>query len=158
MFFIDCRYAIFFQICYLKIYCPQEEEEEENEDPDEPQQEEGPPLLNMINQDRDVDGLPAWSAARSSDLIPAYSIAVLKSNTWPGACAYGFDKKFENVYIGFGHKYSSENYSPPPPPPVFEEYTTDLEVNNKYYFISHMNVIFILFVSSLLVSSWFNQY
>jgi len=106
----------------------EEEEEEENEDPDEPQQEEGPPLLNMINQDRDVDGLPAWSAARSSDLIPAYSIAVLKSNTWPGACAYGFDKKFENVYIGFGHKYSSENYSPPPPPPVFEEYTTDLEV------------------------------
>ena len=82
----------------------------------------------MINQDSDVDGLPAWSAARSSDLIPAYSVAVLKSNTWPGACTFGFDRKFENVYIGFGHKYSSENYSPPPPPPVFEEYLTDLEV------------------------------
>lgn len=106
----------------------EDEEEEENEDQDEPIQEEGPPLLTTISQDDDVDGLPAWSAVRSSDLVPAYSVAVLRSNTWPGAYTFGVDKKFENVYIGFGHKYSSENYSPPPPPPVWEEYVTDLEV------------------------------
>lgn len=106
----------------------QEEEEEDGEEGEEPQQEEGPPLLTTINQDEDVDGLPAWSAARSSEIIPHYSIAILKSNTWPGACTFGFEKKFENIYIGFGHKYSSDNYSPPPPPAVMEEYITDLEV------------------------------
>lgn len=31
-------------------------------------------------------------------------------------------RTFENVYIGWGHKYSAENYSPPEPTPVEEEF------------------------------------
>lgn len=31
-------------------------------------------------------------------------------------------RTFENVYIGWGHKYSPENYSPPEPSPVQEEF------------------------------------
>ena len=119
----------------------QDEEEEEDEEKDEPQQEEGPPLLTPISQDDDIDGLPAWSAARSSDLSPHYSVAVLKSNIWPGAYTFGVDKKFENVYIGFGHKYSSDNYSPPPPPPVYEEYPTDLEVNDEAALFFYFDII-----------------
>jgi radial spoke head protein 4A len=37
-------------------------------------------------------------------------------------------RTFENVYIGWGHKYSSENYSPMPPPPVQEEYPSGPEI------------------------------
>jgi len=29
---------------------------------------------------------------------------------------------FENIYIGWGHKYSAENYNPPPVPSVQTEY------------------------------------
>ena len=39
-----------------------------------------------------------------------------------------FCRKFENVYIGWGHKYGSENYSPPPPPAVQEEFPSRPEI------------------------------
>ena len=39
-----------------------------------------------------------------------------------------FTRKFENVYIGYGNKYLSENYSPPAPPPALEEYPNGPEV------------------------------
>lgn len=38
----------------------QEEEEEEREEPDEPVPEHGPPLLNPISEDTEVDSMPAW--------------------------------------------------------------------------------------------------
>lgn len=31
-------------------------------------------------------------------------------------------RTFENVYIGWGHKYSAENYSPPEPSAIQEEF------------------------------------
>ena len=31
-------------------------------------------------------------------------------------------RKYENIYIGFGHKYQADNYSPAMPPPALEEY------------------------------------
>lgn len=111
----------------------EEEEEEEDENLEEPQKETGPTLLSSISHDSYVDNLPtvpAWSISRSTDLVPAYAVAILKSNRWPGAFVYGIDKKFENIYIGFGHKYSKDNYSPTPPPPVFEEYLADLDVSS----------------------------
>lgn len=79
---------------------PQEEEEEEREEPDEPVPEHGPPLLNPISEDSEVDSMPAWSAGLTSNLVPQYAAAVLRSNLWPGACVFGLDKKFENLYIG----------------------------------------------------------
>lgn len=39
------------------------------------------------------------------------------------------DRTFENVYIGWGHKYSPENYSPMPPPLVQEEYPSGPEIS-----------------------------
>jgi len=44
--------------------------------------------------------MPAWSAGLTSNLVPQYAAAVLRSNLWPGACVFGLDKKFENLYIG----------------------------------------------------------
>lgn len=32
-------------------------------------------------------------------------------------------RKFENLYIGWGHKYSPANFNPPLPPRIQQEYT-----------------------------------
>jgi len=105
-----------------------EEDEEEREEPDEPEPEVGPPLLTPISEDVDIETIPPWSARMSSSLVQQYAIAIIQSNLWPGAFAFGTDKKFENVYIGWGHKYSPDNYSPPPPPPVQEEFPSGPEI------------------------------
>ena len=38
-----------------------------------------------------------------------------------------FFRKFENVYIGYGHKYLPENYNPPETAPIQEEYVSSVE-------------------------------
>ncbi|XP_070576877.1 radial spoke head protein 6 homolog A-like [Ptychodera flava] len=105
-----------------------EDEDEEREEPDEPEPEQGPPLLTPLSEDAEIDNLPPWTAKLSSNLVPQYSIAVLHSNLWPGAHAFGTDKKFENVYIGWGHKFLTDNYSPPPLPPAMEEFPSGPEI------------------------------
>lgn len=105
-----------------------EEEEEEKEEADEPEPELGPPLLTPLSEDVEIDTTPAWTCKLSSHLIPQYAVAVVKSNLWPGACAFSDGRKFENIYIGYGHKYNSNNYSPPPPPPMEKEYPSGPEI------------------------------
>ena len=39
-----------------------------------------------------------------------------------------FSRKFENIYVGWGLKYSADNYSPPVPPATQEEYPSGPEV------------------------------
>ncbi|XP_063719619.1 radial spoke head protein 4 homolog A-like [Symsagittifera roscoffensis] len=106
----------------------EEEDEEEREEPDEPEPESGPALLTPISEDNEIDGASPWTLKLSSTRIGQYAMAVVKSNLWPGAVTIGFDKKFENVYIGNGIKYSVENYSPVPTPPAMSEYPTGPEV------------------------------
>ncbi|CAH1791393.1 unnamed protein product [Owenia fusiformis] len=105
-----------------------EEEDEEREEPDEPEPEVGPPLLTPLSEDAEVENLPPWTAKLSSNLVQQYAIAVMHSNLWPGAHAFANDKKFENVYVGWGHKYAADNYSPPPPPGVQEEFPSGPEI------------------------------
>jgi len=105
-----------------------EDEEEEREEPDEPEPEVGPPLLTPLSEDAEIENMPPWTPKLSSNLIPQYAISVMHSNLWPGAHAFAIDKKFENVYIGHGHKYSAENYSPPPPPAIQDEFPSGPEI------------------------------
>lgn len=37
-------------------------------------------------------------------------------------------RKFENIYIGHGHKYQADNFSPTNPPGVLEEYPSGPDV------------------------------
>lgn len=106
----------------------EEDEEEENEDADEPEPELGPPLLTPLSEDVEIDTTPAWSSKLTSQLIPQYAVAVVKSNLWPGAAAFSNGKKFENVYIGYGHKYTAQNYSPPAPAAIQKEYPSGPEI------------------------------
>ena len=40
----------------------------------------------------EVDHMPPWSCRLSSALVPQYAVAILSSNLWPGAYAFGFKK------------------------------------------------------------------
>ncbi|KAM9143827.1 radial spoke head protein 6 homolog A-like [Pangshura tecta] len=104
------------------------EEEEKAEEPDEPQPEVGPPLLTPLSEDAEIQNIPPWTSQLSTNLVPQYAIAVLQSNLWPGAYSYAIGKKFDNIYLGWGHKYSPDNYSPSMPPPVQTEYPSGPEI------------------------------
>jgi len=109
-----------------------EDEEEEREEPDEPEPETGPPLLTPLSEDAEVEGssspTPPWTPRLSSSLIPQYALSIMHSNLWPGAHAFALDKKFENVYIGWGHKYATDNFSPAPVPGIQEEFPSGPEI------------------------------
>ncbi|XP_053507646.1 radial spoke head protein 4 homolog A-like isoform X1 [Ictalurus furcatus] len=105
------------------------EEEEKEEDPDEPEPEVGPPLLTPLSADTEVNNTPAWSTRISSDLISQYAIAFVRSNLWPGAYAYASgNKKFENIYIGWGLQFLGEDFTPALPPPPESEYPSGPEL------------------------------
>ncbi len=70
----------------------EEEEEEEKEEPDEPEPEIGPQLLTPLSEDTEIDGQSAWTIKVSSSLVSQFSIAIVKSNLWPGAYAFAHDK------------------------------------------------------------------
>lgn len=70
----------------------EEDEEEEKEEPDEPEPEVGPQLLTPLSEDVEIDGQPAWSAKISSNLVSQFAVAIVRSNLWPGAYAFGVEK------------------------------------------------------------------
>ncbi|KAK9398760.1 radial spoke head protein 6A-like [Crotalus adamanteus] len=108
----------------------EEEEEDEEEKAEEPEelQETGPPLLTPLSEDADIQGTAPWSSEASTHLVPQYALAVLQANLWPGAYSFAIGRKFDNIYIGWGHKYSPENFNPSLPPPVQSEYIIGPEV------------------------------
>ncbi|KAF7990850.1 hypothetical protein HCN44_000655 [Aphidius gifuensis] len=88
----------------------------------------GPPLLTPLSEDIATDGMPYWTARLSSSIQQDTSFAVVRSNIWPGAFSFANDKTFANIYIGTGHKYNVQNFSPPSMPPVQEQYKVDLDI------------------------------
>ncbi|NXE00082.1 RSH4A protein, partial [Chaetorhynchus papuensis] len=100
----------------------EDEEEEDREEEEEQQEERGLPLLTLISEDEGMKNIPAWTAEASTNLIPQYSVAILQSNRWPGAYAFATGRKFDNIYFGWGHKYSPESHTPALPPPAQAEY------------------------------------
>ncbi|XP_042339934.1 radial spoke head protein 6 homolog A [Plectropomus leopardus] len=104
------------------------EAEEKEEEPDEPEPEVGPPLLTPLSQDAEMFNTPPWTSKVSSALTSQHAVAVLRSNLWPGAYAYACGKKFENIYVGWGLKYTGEGYSPPVPPLPQREYPSGPEI------------------------------
>eukprot|EP01137_Pigoraptor_chileana_P006206 Opistho-2@3095 len=105
------------------------EDEEENEEPDDAEPESGPGLLTPLSEDADINGIPAWSVKIASGILPQYSCVGLRSNRWPGAFAYATGKKFGNVYIGYGQKYSVEPHTPLAPPVPQVEYAEGKEIH-----------------------------
>ena len=92
------------------------------------QEERGPALLSRVADDKGLGHVPAWSTYASSRVLPDYAVAVARSNLWPGAFAIAKDTIFENVYVGWGKKYSLDTYAPPPPPQPLPEYPVSQEI------------------------------
>ena len=105
-----------------------EESEDEREEPEDEEPEEGPPLLTPLSEDEPVNGQPAWTAVKSTSHFTQYAVAALHSNAWPGAHAFAFEKKFENIYIGYGLKYGADNFNPQMPPALQEEYPSGPDI------------------------------
>jgi hypothetical protein len=68
------------------------------------------PFLTHAPPTPELDGQPAWSARLSSNFAGAFSSVRVSSSLWPGAHAYALGKKFQNVYIGWGQKFSKLPY------------------------------------------------
>ncbi|KAJ8954788.1 hypothetical protein NQ318_014899 [Aromia moschata] len=109
------------------------EELGEGEEPEAPrggpEPETGPPLLTPLSEDAAVEAVPAWSVRSSSNIIDDFAIVVVRSNLWPGAYCFSTQGKlFQNVYLGYGHKYMEHNFSPLPLPPIQQEYPIGPEI------------------------------
>ncbi|XP_075814847.1 radial spoke head protein 6 homolog A isoform X3 [Microtus pennsylvanicus] len=65
-----------------------EEEEKADEGMEEVEQEVGPPLLTPLSEDAEIMHLSPWTTRISCSLSPQYSVAIVRSNLWPGAYAY----------------------------------------------------------------------
>ena len=75
-----------------------------------------------------VGSFASWTTKLSSNFDQDYAWAIISSNRWPGAHAYAIGKEFENIYIGWGHKYSADPYSPPQPPAPEPEYPNGTDI------------------------------
>ncbi|KAF5283948.1 hypothetical protein FQA39_LY17189 [Lamprigera yunnana] len=94
---------------------------------DEP--ETGPPLLTPLSEDASLEAVPPWSVRLSSNLVPEYALIVVRSNLWPGAYCFSTQgKMFENIYIGYGHKYMAHNFTPTPLSYVQQDYALGPEI------------------------------
>ncbi|XP_060826421.1 radial spoke head protein 6 homolog A [Bombus pascuorum] len=103
-------------------------EEEEEETRAGPEAEVGPPLLTPLSEDAIVDSIIPWRVLQSSRVQLDQAVALIRSNIWPGAFAFACERRFANVYIGWGHKYITYNYSPPSMPPVQDQYIIGPEI------------------------------
>ncbi|XP_050310413.1 radial spoke head protein 6 homolog A [Anthonomus grandis grandis] len=110
----------------------EEEEEDEEDDKDKAprvEPERGPPLLTPLSEDASLETINPWTARATSKVLNMYSIAVVRSNLWPGGYAITTPTRhFYNVYLGFGLKYMQHNFSPMPLPPVQQEYAVGPEI------------------------------
>ncbi|XP_018322478.1 radial spoke head protein 6 homolog A [Agrilus planipennis] len=105
------------------------EEEEQGAEGPKAEPETGPPLLTPLSEDASLEAVPPWSVRSSSILTTEYAIAIVRSNLWPGAfCFSNQGKIFQNIYIGYGHKYIAHNFSPTPLPPVEQDYPLGPEI------------------------------
>ncbi|XP_076289403.1 radial spoke head protein 4a [Lasioglossum baleicum] len=106
----------------------EEELDEEEEDQGMVKKEVGPPLLTPLSEDAIDDSIIPWTARESSRVLADLSVALVRSNIWPGAFAFACGRRFANVYVGWGHKYNAYNYSPPSMPPVQDQYKLGPEI------------------------------
>ena len=62
------------------------------------------PFISRIFVLTEIDGMPPWTAQKSSTLVPQYSLAVMHSNLWPGGHAFAMDRCVFILAPFNGHK------------------------------------------------------
>ena len=105
------------------------DDDEIQDDYEEVIPETGPQLLTAVANDQLINSsTPAWSLRLSSTFFKKNVVVMARSNSWPGAYSFTKGKLFNNIYIGWGRKYSTNCYNPIPPPKQFDEYPMGLEI------------------------------
>ncbi|XP_043473694.1 radial spoke head protein 6 homolog A [Leptopilina heterotoma] len=108
------------------------EEEENVADVDENikifNNEESTPLLTPLSEDETSKFFTPWSSRQSSQFQQNISIAIVRSNVWPGAFTFALNKRLINLYVGFGNKKYANNFMPPLLPKVQDQYNIAPEV------------------------------
>lgn len=113
---------------FKKIKMQEEEMEEEAPEVPNKNEEIGPPLLTPLSEDVSMEMIQPWAIRSSSALLPANGVIAVRSNLWPGAYAFGKDRVFENIYIGWGLKLCVEGFNPHYLPQHQEEYENGPEI------------------------------
>lgn len=88
-----------------------------------PEIEVGPPLLASCSNDQSFDNIPPWTTRFTSIGNNKDGMVLLRSNLWPGSFTIASGKVMSNIYIGWGHKFSSTDYSPPSLPSIQNEFS-----------------------------------
>lgn len=74
--------------------------------------------LRSLSEDA-ADSWKSYTVPSTSNASPNVGqVAVIKSLVWPGAASVGLGKKFLNIYVGHGVKYSATPYQPTLPQPL----------------------------------------
>lgn len=88
----------------------------------------GPALLSPCSNDQSSENIPPWTTRLTSIGNQKNRMVLLRSNIWPGSFTIASGKIMSNLYIGWGHKFSSTDYSPPALPPIQNEFFSDPEL------------------------------
>ncbi|XP_035214101.1 radial spoke head protein 6 homolog A-like [Stegodyphus dumicola] len=108
----------------------EDENEEEKEEPEilEAIKETEVPALRSISEDKGVGKLQPWIVNLSSKLATEMALLIVKSNLWPGSFTFYDGKQYENLYIGYGYKFSVYHYAPMLPVTTEVEYKAGSEI------------------------------
>mmetsp|Transcript_32870 Transcript_32870/g.42017 ORF Transcript_32870/g.42017 Transcript_32870/m.42017 type:complete len:456 (+) Transcript_32870:135-1502(+) len=109
---------------------PMPERLDENGDPieDEDAPEPVEPLRTLdVEEEEGVP--PTWTfrCGPSGSGESPNSHVIARSLVWPGSFAIGFGKRFTNIYVGDGLKFSPKTYTPPMPPLLQKEWVPNEE-------------------------------
>lgn len=89
----------------------------------------GKALLSPCSNDQCSEDIPPWTTRLTSIGNEKNGMVLLRSNLWPGSFTISSGKIMSNIYIGWGHKFSSRDYAPPALPPMQNEFSSDPELS-----------------------------
>lgn len=112
----------------LEGYEEEEQMEEEEEIDEEEEPPPGPALLDSIANDKTTENIYNWTLRFSSIHNQMNRMVLVKSNLWPGSFTFSYENFTDSIYIGWGQKYISRNYSPIHLPHIQEEYPHDVTI------------------------------
>ncbi|XP_055905533.1 radial spoke head protein 6 homolog A [Eupeodes corollae] len=100
------------------------EEESDSDDSSKMEKSDRPALFNTCFQDKNRENVKSWSIRNSSNHCKINQLTILRSNLWPGAYSFTFEKYSDSIYFGWGSKYTARNVSLAHIPPIHVEYET----------------------------------
>lgn len=105
-----------------------EEEEDEDDEEEKIEPETGPSLMTPCAEDATIETIPPWTIRLQSICNPKNPMILVRSNIWPGAFTFALGRTVQSLYIGWGDKFTTRNYSPTQIPPIEEEYPIGPEI------------------------------